>query len=425
MSHSRLLFRSILLEYNNLKGRKDCGLLNKKWIVFFKLSLIFILIGHAFNSEAQDTSFRTGFVNLSSGDFAHLKEKLEGKQIILIGESSHGVYEFGEFKKEIIKYLVDSLQFSTVFIESGISDIYKWTSSGVNNYDSLVQSVFPIWQTPSYVEIFKYLQEKEVKVFGIDPQNSSKYFRDFPYQQLCKIDAEMAKAFYSIDKEWSKAYSKPILSWDSSLYQTQKKAIAIYDLTLDKIRKKDNVFSDPKDYLFLKRILENRLAMAKAINKSVDCFHRDSIMETNVTWIIKNILTTKDKIIILSHNAHVAKEKNMNVGYMGDLMWKEFNDKMFVIAQYFESGNFVDNSRKINSIPAPARDSFEEYLSTLDSEYNLFDMHNKMLPKKIFNKKITTYFMGGPITQELILSKNYDLIFTVKHAKASNLIKLN
>jgi hypothetical protein len=110
---------------------------------------------------------------------------------------------------------------------------------------------------------------------------------------------------------------------------------------------------------------------------------------------------------------------------MGELMMKELNDKMFVIAQYFESGNFVDISRKIHSAPSPLKNSFEAYLSSFDSEYNLFDVHNSTSPKKIFNKKIITYYMGGPITQELILSENYDLIFTVKHAKASNLFKLN
>jgi erythromycin esterase len=374
---------------------------------------------------ASDSSFQKGFMNISSENFSYLKKRLEDKQIILIGECSHGVHEFGEFKKEIVKYLVDSLRFSTVLIESGMSDIYKWTSSYQNNYDSLVYSIFPIWQTTSYMEMFKYIQEKKVKVFGIDPQNSSKYFREFPYEQLFKIDTVLAKRFYYVDKEWSKSYSKPILSWDSTVYQTQKKAIDTYELILDRINKNKSTSRDSTDYLFLKRILENRLSMAKAINKSTDCFHRDSIMERNVTWIMNNILTPKDKIIILSHNSHVAKEKNMNIGYMGDLMSKQFNDKMLVIAQYAESGYFAGITSKINSIPQPIRNSFEEYLSNLYSEYNLFDLHSPILPRKIFNKKIMTYYMGGPITQELILSKNYDLIFTVKHAKASNLIKLN
>jgi erythromycin esterase len=374
---------------------------------------------------ALDSSFQKNLVSISSENFSFLKKNLEDKQIILIGESSHGVQEFGEFKKEMVKYLVDSLGFSTVFIESGMSDICKWTSSEQNVYDSLVYSLFPIWQTNTYVEMFKYFQEKKVKVFGIDPQNSSKYFRDFPYEQLLKIDTGMAKSFYIIDKEWSNAYSKPISPSDSTVYQAQKRAIIMYELILDKLNNNKDSFSEPKDYLFLKRIFANRLSMARAFNKSPDYFHRDSIMETNVTWIMNNILTTEDKIIILSHNSHVARYKNMNVGYMGELMWKQFNNKMLIIAQYFESGNFVNIRHEIHSVPPPLNNSFEAYLSSFNSEYNLFDMHNSSLPKKIFNKKIITYYMGGPIKQELILSKNYDLIFTVKHAKASNLFKLN
>lgn len=393
-------------------------------MAFPKFCLIFILIGHTFTSMAQEIPLLGSFMGISSKIFTgNLKLKLQDKSVILIGESSHGVQEFGEFKMEMVKYLVDSLGFSTVFIESGMSDICKWTSSDQNNYDSLVYSIFPIWQTATYTEMFKYLHAKDVKVFGIDPQNSSKYFRDFPYQQLVKVDTGIANRFYNIDKEWAKVYSKPIPSWDSTLYQTQKRAIAVYESAWDKVDKNRHAFSDSKDYSLLKKILENRLSLAKAINNSPDCFHRDSIMKANVTWIMKNILSTDDKIIILSHNSHIAKERNMDVGYMGNLMLQELSDKMLVIAQYFEEGNFVDITHKINSIPIPLKNSFEAYLSSLDSECNLFDTHNSTLPKEVFNKKIKTYYMGGPITQELILSKNYDFIFTIKHAKASSLIK--
>ncbi len=385
------------------------------------------MTNYTLNIKAQTTlnfSSQISFTDISVKDFNCLKRKLEHKSIVLIGESSHGVQEFGEFKKEIIKYLVDSLGFTTVLIESGMSDIYKWTAAGQNNFDSLVYSVFPVWQTSSYAEMFKYLYKRDIKVYGIDPQNSSKYFRDFPYEQLLKVDTGTAMKFYDLDKEWSKKYSRPIASWDSTLYQTQKKAVATYELVLKRININSGAFSDYQDYLFLKRILESRLSMAKAINKSPDYLHRDSIMTTNVMWIMENILSKDDKVIILSHNSHIAKERNMNVGYMGNLMQKSLGEKMFVIAQYFESGNFIDISRKVNSTPIPIRNSFEAYLNSLNSEYNLFDMGNSTLPKRIFKRKIKTYYMGGPLTQELILSKNYDLIFTVKHAKASNLIKL-
>lgn len=393
----------------------------------FNFFLFIALINCSFCANAQtesNTRFQVDISEIDSKNFTCLKKYLENKRIVLIGESSHGVFEFGEFKKETVKYLVDSLGFSTVFIESGLSDIYKWTSGDRNIYDSLVYSIFPIWHTSSYIEMFKFLKEKNIKVFGIDPQNSSKYFADFPYEQLCKINPEIAEKFYTVDKEWSRAYSKPILFWDSITYQVQKKAIIAYESVLDEIEKNILSFSVRKDYLFLKRILENRLSLAKAFNKSADYFHRDSIISKNVDWLLENVLATNDKVIILSHNSHVAKEKNMNVGYLSNLMCKQYDDKMFVIAQYFASGEFVDMSGKINNIPLPIKNSFEAYLGIFKNNYNLFDTHNLGLPKKIFNRKIISYYMGGPIIQELNLSKNYDLIFTVKHAKASNLIKL-
>lgn len=353
------------------------------------------------------------FEDLGKQNFSFLKESLKNKQFVLIGESAHGVKEFGEFKMKAVSYLVDSLGFSTILIESGFSDLLKWKTNAQANNDSLIYSLFPIWHTESYLKLFQHLNNKQVNIYGIDPQNSSRFFRDFPFEQLLKIDKKLASVFYEIDKEWSKAYSQPMTSWDSSFYKIQKNAIAVYDKALKEVSVGTNL--DSKNQLLLKRILENRLKMAKNVDKNVDMFHRDSIMKENIDWLLMNVLSKDEKVIILSHNTHLAKESSFHIGYLGELMDKSYSKKIFVIGQYFASGNFADNKREHLKMKEPERNSFEYYLSQFKSAYQIFSLYNRELPKNIFDKKINTYYMGGVI-QNLNLSQNYDMIFSVKSA---------
>lgn len=379
--------------------------------------IVICLILFFYNLRGQEADAKPSIIsydNMDIKNFSFLRESANNKRFVLIGESTHGVEEFGEFKMKSVEFLIDSLGFSSVLIESGFSDILKWTEKGKENYDSLIFSLFPIWHTNSYLKMFRFLKEKKVKIYGIDPQNSSKYFRDFPYEQLMKIDKNIANAFYEMDKEWSKAYSKPFSLWDSSFYATKRKAIDTYDRILKKIY--EGHTNKSSDYLFLERILENRLSMARNIKISADMFHRDSIMKDNVDWLVRNILEENEKVIILSHNAHVAKEKSFDIGYLGYLMSKEYDNNIFIIGQYFESGKFVNNKRELLTMPEPVKNSFESYLGQLKNEYHIFNLHSKTIPQKVFNKKINTYYMGGAMIQNFILSENYDMIFTVKHA---------
>ena len=375
---------------------------------YFIIASLIIVSSSVKSQQVKSTKTEISFSKLEEQDFSFLKKSLQNKQIVLIGESSHGVLEFGEFKKKTVAFLVDSLGFSAVFIESGFSDILKWTEDERNS-DSLIYALFPVWHTNTYLEMLQYLKKKGVKIFGIDPQNSSRFFYEFPYRQLIKIDKDLATSFYKIDKEWSKAYSKPVSQWDSSFYASQRQAIDTYASILSKLNR-ENV-----NDLFLKKVIENRLRMAKAVAKNPDMFHRDSIMKENVDWLLKNVLTEEDKVIILSHNVHIAKEKSMNVGYLGFLINKQYGDKTFAIAQYFASGKSLNNRRELVVMPAPAKNSLESYLNQLENNYQIFDMNNESLPKQIFDRKINTYYMGGIMTQSLILSENFDMIFTVRN----------
>lgn len=364
--------------------------------------------------ELNTKKFAIHMDEMESQSFSFLKESIGNKRYVLIGESTHGVREFGELKRKSVEFLVDSMGFSTILIESGLSDLLKWTTNEKESNDSLIYALFPIWHTSSYLQLFQFLKKEQVKIFGIDPQNSSRYFRDFPYEELKKVNENIAMSFYEVDREWSKTYSKPISLWDSSFNITKQKAINIYELALREVFELGT--NKSIEYLFLQKILQNRLSMAKNINASPDMFHRDSIMKDNIDWLLNTVLEKNEKVIILSHNAHVAREKSFDIGYLGSLMSKDYNDKIFIIGQYFESGNFTNNKRDTIKMPPPEKNSFEAYLSQFKTEYQIFNLQSKFIPKEIFNKKIKTYYMGGAMVQNFNLSRNYDMIFTVKHA---------
>lgn len=111
-------------------------------------------------------------------DLSFLKEELKGKQIVGLGEASHGTREFYTEKARIISYLIKNCDFRTVafevpdsvmmridaFVQTGQGDI-KMTMKGMGLYG--VEEIYQLFLT-----LGEYNKsntgEKRVKLIGFD-----------------------------------------------------------------------------------------------------------------------------------------------------------------------------------------------------------------------------------------------------------------
>ena len=61
-------------------------------------------------------------------DLHFLKKSLQGKRMVLLGESSHGAAEFYRMKVRIVKFLVQEMGFEVVAFESGMFECWRANS---------------------------------------------------------------------------------------------------------------------------------------------------------------------------------------------------------------------------------------------------------------------------------------------------------
>jgi hypothetical protein len=114
-------------------------------------------------------------------DLSFLKDELEEKQIIMLGEQTHMYGNIFEMKARIVEYLHQELGFTTIAMESSMYDIYKMNKSGFNSKD-FNNAIWGVWSnTLEFQRVVNYIDKNNLKVIGFDSQvnNTSQFVEDF------------------------------------------------------------------------------------------------------------------------------------------------------------------------------------------------------------------------------------------------------
>ncbi|HEX2718809.1 MAG TPA: erythromycin esterase family protein, partial [Gemmatimonadaceae bacterium] len=61
----------------------------------------------------------------ATGDFDWIVERAKGARVVLIGEASHGTYEFYDVRARITRRLIEELEFDAVAVEADWPDAYR------------------------------------------------------------------------------------------------------------------------------------------------------------------------------------------------------------------------------------------------------------------------------------------------------------
>ena len=113
---------------------------------------------HAVEVESIDPDYEL------NDDLDFLQEELEGVEIIMLGEQSHGDGSTFLAKTRLIKYLHEEMGFSVLVFESGLVDMYRTWSAISNGADSLGvfnYGVFPVWaNTEQMQDLFTYILDQ-------------------------------------------------------------------------------------------------------------------------------------------------------------------------------------------------------------------------------------------------------------------------
>ncbi len=245
--------------------------------------------------------------------------------IIGLGESTHGTKEFTLVRSEIVKELVLNYDFRVFILEAEYipcSKINTYVKTGKGDPVELLQDVllWP-WIHKDFLELINWLRN---------------YNKENPLDQVSFLgmDSQLSKLYATKDsiRNYYPVKGTPLLKIAESEDKPKRKIKQLRSLS-EQTRNQSNEIDLRLHYYISCRI--NRLA-----NSS----YRDlSARDENMAFFIDLIHEKYDeKLIIWSHNGHIAKKKSSLFGRepAGSHLSQKFKDEYASIALDAKSGSF-------------------------------------------------------------------------------------
>lgn len=311
-------------------------------------------------------------------DLKFLKPLLKDKQVVLLGESSHGVGDYYAFKSRMIRFLHQECGFEVLAMESGIADIYL----EYQKVDTIAarrlrnNTVFGNFQCAEILPLYEYIKETArsnhpLYYAGFDSQNFSASF-NLTRKMLQQTSGAAGDSLMRCMEAY---YRIPSLLWQEDrmplfrLADTISRAAAVAQqlLELHKAQLQRQFTLSDTAFLYLQRGLRNmkesvQLDWANANPSS----HRDSLMADNLFWLMQQQYPGK-KVIVWAHNGHIDRKASDGNPYkwLGHYVSARFGKASYHIGLFSQRGQtyewWTKTNRELNNTAADDLEQLADY----------------------------------------------------------------
>ncbi|QRM89733.1 hypothetical protein FG167_11020 [Lacinutrix sp. WUR7] len=347
------------------------------------MKIIFTLISCLFLTIAQSQELKTIELlppeSKEYKDLTFLKNELQGKQLVMLGEQTHMYGNIFEMKARVLEYLHQELGFTTIAMESSMYDIWKMNKNGFNPKD-FNNAIWGVWSsTLEFQRVVNYIKKNNLKVIGFDSQviNSSQFVEDFyDYLERRNITLKLDEDDFGIiiegvlenvtveeDDIKYKVYEKEVnriikliegLDANETNYNWKQFTKSLLACSQDAYYNKKEIlttdFGNANDNIRDKQMADNLLSyMNRNPNEKIIC------------WA--------DNVHIMNDNSSITKPIAKEFISMGSYIYKELNDKSYSLATIHANDSLFDlGTKKWHSTPIKIN-SFEYELNNLNKPY--------------------------------------------------------
>jgi len=334
-------------------------------------------------------------------DIDFLSEILSTKEIIALGEVTHGTKEVYAYKDRLIRYLVSNLNYKTIAFEAdyrGLEIIDNYINGTI---DSTTMS-------PNYKPLFRWLREYN------------------------KTKSEQNKVHvYGLEiREFSGAIDKILVSNKDINQPDRAVLLKIKNTQFDKIEKEslDNfrrVCTRLSKNLYSKMLIQLIDNYHNFIGTNSKIGFRDKYLAENLIAIKQS--TNDKKLIIWAHNGHVAKTSLYNNPPMGEYLNKHYGDKYYVIATDINKGNVsvrispaknkpISDWQSLYYPEVNSKKGYEYYFKQCKYKNFILDVHEAIIDNQLssfLTQQKEMRMIGGlsfPVNKKLSIANNFDMI---------------
>ncbi len=374
--------------------------------------------------------------SITSEDFSDLqffKPLLEGKRLVQLGESGHGVKQFNRMKVRLIKFLHQEMDFDVIAFESSIYSTYYINErvSDLTPVNMMTNSIFRVWGTHEVLELFEYIKETRqsgdpliLAGFDIQPlvYNDPELNRKNSFWDvISKIDQDYAEEVYTFDANFTEEY-RSVLTENAHPSRLKPYKIYYYDLASfieDNMAELINLNPEHPELPPLLRqtalSLYCYISMQNA-DPDIKTEVRDKGMAENVEFLLNDMFPDK-KIISWAHNFHIAHDTENSSHQqksMGSWLHSNYAQDMYTVGFYMYRGVSASNTREQLTVVPATSGSIESILYRPRKRYLFVDMLNQN--QSYGNSWMFTRITGlvwGTSAIELIPRDQYDGILFI------------
>jgi len=329
-----------------------------------------------------------------SSDLKALAPFLEGKRIVQLGESGHGISQFSSIKVRLIKFLHEQMDFDVIAFESGLFDCrHVDESMSSKTSEEMVQSsIFPVWHCSEILPLFEYIKESQsgndpLTLAGFDIQFSSPTSREFRpaffKDIVARFNTGYADHIFDIDQELTGRFNE-----EGYITSNVDRLIDEYEALADSIAAhKEELVEDPAvdaaDLLVAGQVARetsryvDMLYYVKYHQYSLANGIRDEGMARNVEFLLDELYPGK-KIVIWAHNVHISHDfEAVSIGdfaSMGRHLHESHGEEMYTIGLYMYRGRGARNDRSTYDVGAAAPGSIESIFYRTRRKHCFVDM---------------------------------------------------
>lgn len=319
--------------------------------------------------------------------FVFLDSVISGNEILALGESTHGTYEFFVSKTQMIQYAVTNHHYKAIGIEADFAGTIVTNDYVLNKNGTLKEAVYMMgisaWMTQEMASLIEWLADynsnlpeaEKVHIFGFDYRGTSGLI-EYISGIAKRISFPDTTSFDTL-KNWRTAPEIDLQYFDS-----------LADNFIAYLRQ-TNASSDIQPHMrFCLDALRNVLA-DKQSSKNLIMYsnNRDK-------WMYENVLYHKQKfnrMILWAHNEHIARKSGAKgLTFMGQYLSDTFVNRYYAIALSTYGGHvgfYNKYARKPDSLMIPDKyvKSIENLLA-IQSQADFFIFTKHLISYKLPDK---------------------------------------
>lgn len=396
--------------------------------------LVIIVLHLSLLGASQDFSQLPRYP-IADNDFSFLENILDGKDLVLLGELSHGDGSTFQLKTDIVKYLHEELGYNVLALEDGLYSYFKWREAWVEKkvtFEEIFTTMPSQWSRANEMkELFIYLKENPDLAFtGFDSYDN--------YSNIPGLAAELDSRASQLGVNVYDGFQSDIdfLMKNGISKNPGKERMESFNSYLQSVSQRLSSSCNSSECKFWIRVLDglrthaNGWWDAKSHTKANwwDQRNRDSTMAENVKFLMKDAFPG-EKIIVWAANYHVGRNlashvegtkrfRNENSIAMGEYLHRDLGGRMYSIGTVSFTGRY--------NLPYEPYEPKVQEKSKKSLEYFLAGKSDLSFVDFLGNQDFEEFKMGGLLhyeEQKGFWTRIYDGVLFIKEMTPSTLSK--